>query len=1603
MVHAKSQVDKSALMAAQSQSFIEGQRVWVPLASSSASEWASGVIVGVSRGADEKVTLSVSVNDETISVPAMQCFLQNESDPDDLTKSDYLHEPGILNTLRTRYQFDSIYTYSGQILIALNPFKPLKHLFGPRMIAEYRRLESLEDLAPHCYAVAESAFQNMMIDGKRQAVLISGESGAGKTVTARLVMAYLAERSVQGALTALPIEQQILESNPLLEAFGNAKTVRNDNSSRFGKFVEINFSESGRVTGANISTYLLERSRVISISENERSFHIFYQLLAGCSPALRGRLFLPAEADASTFGFLAQSTTVTLEGTDDAETFEETLKAMKIVGLDDEQIEAVLGLVAAVLHLGNIEFEAAANASADEAVVKSNETSIKSLENAACLLGTSAEELQRALMSRKISIGDDVIVKEFNVLESIESRDSLAKSLYARLFDWLVSVINEKIGRQSQCSRSISVLDIYGFESFQTNSFEQLCINLANEKLQQSFNEHVFKEEQKLYVEEGIDWSFVDYLDNIDVLELLEGTSRSETTPSVLPPNIGIFPLLDEACRLPRATNEDLAVTIRAKLKNHPRFSAPKRDPTTFCINHYAGEVRYDTSAHMIERNRGFEILEQEKMMMASTRWLPRALYNKGGATAASTDPHRSAFKLSTIGATFLKQLNTLSSRLAEMDPHYVRCIKPNEYSRPGSLQPSYVMDQLRAGGVLEAVRIACAGFPTRKAFSPFARRYIMLADKDEITKGRFPQTDIGAIDWSGLSTEQEAAIVAAIMRQTNLEGWQLGRSRLFLRTGHLAFLEARRGRVLTELVIIIQAHWRAFSSRSRYQKILREQRAAIMIQKFWRMWHVRHCYEAILERNRKAAAALRIQTNWRMVIARRSFVAQCLALEEIARQDVAAALEAEGEASGLAAFEAEEARQAAVSLDLSAENEALKEEIASLKSVIADLECKLAESISTSMLVTEATQVSEAAQDAIQNLHDKIEQLNLRHAEETTVLSESLTSSKSKVHDLERELSDKEAEVSRLVEQLQASTARIDQLANELLQSREKGIEHDEKLREEQLNASNALGRISALESLLSAEKASAAESLATIRELNNDHAVMSSRIDSLMQQLQRAENEIAQLRLDSIQPQVSATRRASLDIGCPLVSSEIQAPSIDENKARIVDLVVCHLVKPQSTVVYLREDAPIPLTSWRLRNFLSHIMFEAKWNWQEVEYSVDKIVSHIGIEAAKNFSACIWAVNMVISSWAMIQVDSVGQSQTQRNMSLQVSSKMMEMKGLWKCLGDFVVDKVPLNTNSLFLKEDARRSAPFRGPNALKYDSLTFEKRFERCMGSSSKDWLKLIGSIDHLTLMLLENMPPSMAKPIVWATLKYIDGIFLNALLMRRDLCSVSSARSILTALAIVEAYMTTYRLSISTEDYREAFQRTLQACSFLVEWFDDAVRQARSGMVERNSALNKCSALEPLQIKRLAEWHHDELLGFGHRIDTSILLQAINSMLASEQSLLPRSVSRTSEGEEGMVRTPGKDRALTADETAMPSPMSPAEEDATDQILVDCRFEFALGGPGQSKRAKKLILEASKALFSPGDSLSFIDARCAAARDNALPEELAFVNHAPKRSS
>ncbi|KAL7084275.1 hypothetical protein ACP275_14G214800 [Erythranthe tilingii] len=490
---------------------IAGSHVWVE---DQDIAWIDGQVINV-KGDEVEVQIS---DEKTVVANLSKVYPKDEDTPDggfdDMTKLSYLHEPGVLHNLSTRYLLNKIYTYSGGILIAINPFQRLPDLYDAHMMEQYKGAP-LGKLNPHVFAIADVAFRAMRYEGKSNSILVSGESGAGKTETTKMLMQYLAYLGGRNGAEGRTVEQQVLESNPVLEAFGNAKTVRNNNSSRFGKFVELQFDKHGRISGAAIRTYLLERSRVCQISDPERNYHCFYLLCAAPQEEIeKYKLGHP-----NTFHYLNQSNCYELVGVNDAHDYLATRKAMDVVGISQNEQDAIFRVVAAILHLGNVTFTKGEDI--DSSVLE-NDVSKFHLQTAAELLMCDPNALEDALLRRVMVTPEEVIKRSLDPDGALVSRDGLAKTIYSRLFDWLVDKINFSIGQDPNSKSLIGVLDIYGFESFKTNSFEQFCINFTNEKLQQHFNQHVFKTEQEEYIKEEIDWSYIEFVDNQDVLDLIE-------------------------------------------------------------------------------------------------------------------------------------------------------------------------------------------------------------------------------------------------------------------------------------------------------------------------------------------------------------------------------------------------------------------------------------------------------------------------------------------------------------------------------------------------------------------------------------------------------------------------------------------------------------------------------------------------------------------------------------------------------------------------------------------------------------------------------------------------------------------------------------------------------------------------------------------------------------------------------------------------------------------------------------------------------------------------------------------------------------------------
>ncbi|XP_019258831.1 PREDICTED: myosin-15 [Nicotiana attenuata] len=865
----------------------KGSKVWVE---DKSSAW---VAAGVTDFIGKQVQVVTDSGKKLLALPEKLYPRDEEADHggvDDMTKLTYLNEPGVLDNLQRRYALNEIYTYTGSILIAVNPFTKLPHLYNVHMMEQYKGAP-FGELSPHVFAVADASYRAMMSENQSQSILVSGESGAGKTETTKLIMQYLTYVGGRAADDDRTVEQQVLESNPLLEAFGNARTIRNDNSSRFGKFVEIQFDASGRISGAAIRTYLLERSRVVQITDPERNYHCFYQLCASGMDAEKYKLGNPSD-----FHYLNQSKTYELDGVSNAEEYIKTRRAMDIVGITQEEQEAIFRTLAAILHLGNIEFSPGKEH--DSSVIKDEKSGFH-LQMAAKLFTCDDQLLVTTLCTRSIQTHEGIIIKALDCSAAVAGRDTLAKTVYAQLFDWLVEKINRSVGQDPDSRIQIGVLDIYGFECFKQNSFEQFCINFANEKLQQHFNEHVFKMEQEEYQKEEINWSYIEFIDNQDVLDLIEKKP------------IGVIALLDEACMFPKSTHHTFSNKLFQNFRGHPRLEKEKFYETDFTISHYAGKVTYKTEA-FLDKNRDYVVVEHRNLLSSS-----KCPFIAGLFPSLGEESSRSSYKFSSVASRFKQQLQALMETLSSTEPHYIRCVKPNSLNRPQKFENLSILHQLRCGGVLEAVRISLAGYPTRRTYHEFIDRFGLIV--------------LDMLDGSN----DEKTITEKILQKLKLGNYQLGKTKVFLRAGQIGVLDSRRAEILDSSAKQIQSRLRTFLARKDFisnrlaaihlqsccrgylarnlYAALQEASAAIIIQKYVRKWILRNAYvqfyasslliqscvrgfaarQKFLYRKENKAATI-IQAHWRMCKFRSAFhhrqsniiSIQCLWRRKIARRE---------------------------------------------------------------------------------------------------------------------------------------------------------------------------------------------------------------------------------------------------------------------------------------------------------------------------------------------------------------------------------------------------------------------------------------------------------------------------------------------------------------------------------------------------------------------------------------------------------------------------------------------------------------------------------------------------------------------------------------------
>lgn len=804
------------------------------------------IIKSVDDGAKYKVQVQGSKKTHTFKKEDVQrCNPASFEKCDDMASLTFLNEPSVVNTLKLRYAEDKIYTFSGLFLVAVNPYKPL-NIYNSDFVQVYKKsrdqltksvtgdVNSTSTSAnirsavkPHIFAIAEEAYQYLLNDKQDQSILVTGESGAGKTENTKKVIQYILSVSSstdKTKHTAALLEDKIMQANPILESFGNATTVRNLNSSRFGKFVKIKVVPSSKeVTGAHIDWYLLEKSRVVLHEPKERNYHVFYQLLRGASQETLQKLKLTRTV--SKYSYLAGSELI--HSINDEKEFQTLEKAFDIVGFEEKDKLNVYKVLSVILHLGQIEFR---NGDDDARQAILTEQSEHVINDIAELLHVPVAPLQSVLLKSKVKAGREVVTQQRTASQAKFAIDALSKSLYERLFQYLVDKINSNFDTNQvftmDKSNYIGILDIAGFEIFHKNSFEQLCINYTNEKLQQFFNHHMFVLEQSEYLKEGISWQYIDFGHELKpTIELIEGPKGSN--------NCNVFSILDEECVVPKGSDnsfldklfDELETKDKSVDKSTLSFK-PNKVHDGFIIKHYAGEVEYSVDG-WLDKNKDPLSSSMVEMLTQSKNVFINELFDSadGHITSNLSDSPVKGKKAKTgmfrtVAQRHREQLTHLMDQLSETHPHFVRCILPNNDKLPGKFDNKLVIDQLRCNGVLEGIRISRSGYPNRITFEKFANLYSLLV-KGSVAEGH---------DYK--------RICEHILKDMSLddEVYKIGLTKLFFRNGVLASLEKVKEEKLTEVATNLQAHIRGALTRKRIQKqIVRMRAAKTLAQNFRR------------------------------------------------------------------------------------------------------------------------------------------------------------------------------------------------------------------------------------------------------------------------------------------------------------------------------------------------------------------------------------------------------------------------------------------------------------------------------------------------------------------------------------------------------------------------------------------------------------------------------------------------------------------------------------------------------------------------------------------------------------------------------------------------
>ncbi|CAF4206252.1 unnamed protein product, partial [Rotaria sp. Silwood2] len=739
---------------------------------------------------------------------------------EDMSELTCLNDASVLYNLKERYYSGLIYTYSGLFCVVVNPYKRLP-IYSENVIEMYKG-KKREQMPPHIFAIAGDAYRLMLQNREDQSILCTGESGAGKTENTKKVIQYLAyiaaapKSSQRQPATTInqyqqqmstnklsdasgELEAQLLQANPILEAFGNAKTVKNDNSSRFGKFIRINFDTSGFIAGASIETYLLEKSRTIRQAKEERTFHIFYQLLRGANTKMITDYLLE---DFSRYRYLTHGN-VTIPGVDDGEEFQNTVKAMQIMNMSNDDLNSIFRTMSAVLQMGNMQFKQECNS--DQATLPDDTVAQKVCH----LLGIPVKDFVGSILKPKLKVGRDFVTKAQTQAQVDYAVDAISKAIYERMFKLVVTRINKSLDRtKRQGSSFIGILDVAGFEIFQLNSFEQLCINYTNEKLQELFNHTMFVLEQEEYRRENIDWEYIDFgLDLQPTIDLIEKP-------------MGILSLLDEECLFPKATDRTYVDKLINAWAQHPNFGKPNyKAPADFSIIHYAGKVEYSIDQWLMKNmdslNGSVVALLQTAKDPFTSEIIGLSAADPNNATS-NLKPYNKKGMFRTIGKLYKEQLTKLMGTLKNTNPNFVRCILPNQQKKAGVIHSPLVLAQLRCNGVLEGIRICRNGFPNRILFQEFRQRYELLCP-NVIPKGFM----------NGKAASQK--MIKIFELDDNL--YRIGLTKIFFRSGVLGHLEEERDLKLTDIITQLQALCRGVLARKNYQQRIQQLNATHVIQ----------------------------------------------------------------------------------------------------------------------------------------------------------------------------------------------------------------------------------------------------------------------------------------------------------------------------------------------------------------------------------------------------------------------------------------------------------------------------------------------------------------------------------------------------------------------------------------------------------------------------------------------------------------------------------------------------------------------------------------------------------------------------------------------------